>query len=372
MGRLRICHLITELGPAGAERVVYELARRLDRRRFDVRVISLRGGVVADWLTEAGVDVRILGVRGKWDVMKLRKLVGLLRRDRIDVLHTHLFHADLAGRAAAWVACVPHVVHTVHTAEARFRPWQFAFARLAASACERIVAVSRSARDHHARRAGLPPGRYTIIPNGVDAGDYALDKEARRRLRREWGIAPQEVVAAFVGRLAEEKGLDTLLAAMRLLHRRGEDIFLVIAGDGPWRGLLERSIAADAIGERVRLLGFTADVRGVLSAADIFLMPSRWEGFALAAAEAMAAGLPVIVTRIDGLSDLVVEGRTALVIDVGDAGALAEAIGCLCGDVALRKRLGEAGRRRVIERFAIKAMVAAHERLYLDVARQGA
>jgi len=370
MGRLRICHLITELGPAGAERVVWELARRLDRRLFETRVIALRGGQVGEWLAEAGVDVNVLGVRGKWDATKLRELVRMLRRDRIDVLHTHLFHADLAGRAAAYLASVPHVVHTVHTAEARFRPWRFAFARLAGGACERIVAVSRSARDHHARRAGLPLSRYTIIPNGVDAGDYARDETARRRLRRHWGAAPQEPVVIFVGRLAEEKGIETLLAAARLLDARGAAPLFVIVGDGPRRRLVDRSIAADALGGRVRVLGFTRDIRGVLSAADIFVMPSRWEGFGLAAAEAMAAGLPVIATRIAGLSDLVVEGRTALMIDVGDGNALAEGIARLCGDAALRRRLGEAGRRRIIQRFAVADMVSAHERLYLETAHQ--
>ncbi|MHC4295173.1 MAG: glycosyltransferase [Planctomycetota bacterium] len=169
MRRLRICQLITELAPAGAERALYELSQRLDKQRFDVQVVGLRGGVVAEWLRNAGIRTSVLGVRGRWDIFKLRKLVQLLRRERIDILHTHLFHADLAGRIAGRMAGVPHLVHTIQTAEARWRPWQFAFARLTAGACEKLIAVSESVRDHHARLSGIPITRYIVIPNPVGA-----------------------------------------------------------------------------------------------------------------------------------------------------------------------------------------------------------
>lgn len=370
MKRLRILQLITELAPAGAERCVYELACRLDRDQFDVRVAALRGGAVADWLAEAGVAVTVLGVRGKWDVGKLGRLVRMLRRERIDILHTHLFHADLAGRLAAWLAGRVRVVHTVHIAETRFRPWQFAFYRLTAGLCDRLIAVSGSAGDYHASRCGLPPSRYTVIPNGIDIAAYSRCAQARAALRAEWGVGPDEVLAAFVGRLDYQKGLDTLLAAMSSLHSQGRAPKLVIAGQGPQQGMLEKFLAAEPAGRRIRLLGFTNDVRGVLSAADLLAMPSRWEGFGLAAAEAMAASLPVVATNAAGLRDVVVPGRTALVVDKDDPKALAGAIEQLSADAALRKRLGQAGRRRAVERFDINTTIAAHEALYRQIAGQ--
>src|SRR5512140_1386762 len=111
MAPIRICQLITELRPAGAERCVYELARRLDPRRFEVRAIALQGGAMAEQLRAAGIETAVLGVRGKWDALKIVRLAGLLRRWEIDLLHTHLFHADLAGRMAAAMVQVPHLVH---------------------------------------------------------------------------------------------------------------------------------------------------------------------------------------------------------------------------------------------------------------------
>jgi glycosyltransferase involved in cell wall biosynthesis len=368
MRRLRICQLITELGPAGAERCVYELARRLDRTRFDVQVAALRGGVVERWLAEAGVPVTVLNIVGRWDLPKMARLVSFLRRERIDFLHTHLFHADLVGRPAAYLAGVPHLVHTVHTAEGRFRPWQFAFARLAAGWCDRIVCVSRSARDFHAHRSGLPLSRYTVIPNGVDAAAFAREETVRQRLRQSWGVQEGDVLAAYVGRLDCEKGLDTLLAALDRLAAQQRPLRLVVAGDGPQRGMLENFIACAEGGRQVRYLGFVSDVRGVLSAADMLVMPSRWEGFGLAAAEAMAASLPVVATDVPGLRDVVQRGVTGLLVPRDDPAALASAIRQLSDDAETRRQMGQAGRERVDRLYPIEATIRAHEDLYETIA----
>ena len=367
MRRLRVCQLITDLLPAGAERVVYELSKRLDRNRFEVHVVALRGGVVADWLRQAGVRVSVLGVRGKWDVLKVRKLVGLLAAQQTDLLHTHLFHADLAGRPAAHLAAVPHVVHTIHTAEGRFRPWQFAWARFLAGRCDRLICVSRSVRDHHARRSGLPLDRYTVIANGIDAAAFARDEASREGLRRQWGIEPDQILLAYVGRLDWEKGIDVLLAAMSHLAARGNPMNLVIAGDGPKRHIVENYISHGEGGRYCRLLGFTGDVQAVLSAADVFVMPSRWEGWPLALAEAMAAGLPVIATSVAGVQDVVEDGRTAVLVEGENLVALAEAIERLAGDAELRAALGAAGRQRAARDYSINDCVAAHEALYAEI-----
>ena len=366
--RLRVCQLITELVPGGAERCVYELARRLDPRRFDVRVAALRGGAVADWLAEAGVPVHVLDLRWRLDVRKLWQLAGLLREHRVELLHTHLFHADLAGRLAAGMAGVPHLVHTVHTVEARFRPWQYAFARLTSGRADRIVCVSESARRAHARRSGLGPQHYQVIHNGVDVKAFAPQPQQRERLRREWGIRDDQPLAAYVGRLDYEKGTDLLMSAVAQLGARQSPAAVVIAGDGPMNPVVRNFIEHGEGGSGCRYLGFVQDVRPLLWAADMLVMPSRWEGFGLAAAEAMAAGLPVVGTRIAGLSDVVVDKQTGLLVEPGDPTALAEAILVLGRDADLRHRLGQAGMDRVAQRFTIEANIAAHERLYEQIA----
>ena len=367
----RVCQLITELGPGGAERMVYELARRLDPQEFAVEVAALRGGVVADWLRNRGIVVHILGVRGKWDLLKLARLAGLLREGRFDLLHTHLFHADLAGRPAASLAGVPHLVNTVHVAEGRCRPWQFAYARLMGEQCDRIVCVSEAVKAFHAARTHLPEWRYAVIPNGIDVDAYGHDPQARRRLRGQWGLDEQAFVLAFVGRLDVQKGIDTLLGALSHLGARGRPAEIVVAGEGPQRSVLENYVSHGEGGRHCRILGHVDDVRSVLSAADCLVQPSRYEGLSLATAEAMAAGLPVAATRVAGIEEVVEHGSTGLLVPAGEAVALAEAVERLRQDRSLARRLGQAGLARARQRYAIEANVCAHARLYRDILSGG-
>ena len=341
---IRICQLITELRPGGAERCVYELSHRLDRPRFEVHAAALRGGAVEGWLSKAGVPTTVLNIRTRFDLPALGRLIAFLRNGKFDILHTHLFHADFVGRLAAWCANVPHLVHTVHTVEGRFRPWQFAFARFFEKRCERIVCVSPSARDFHAARSRLPADRYVVISNGVDVTAFRRDGTARLRLRSLWGMDESDVVVAYVGRLDYEKGTDLLLSAVKLIVAGGGNVRVVIAGDGPQRRLVEefisRNVTKDAGGGMVRYLGFVDDVPELLSAADMLVMPSRWEGFGLSAAEAMAASLPVIAFNIPGLCDVVVDGETGLLVERENPAALAETIKKLAADADLLRPPG--------------------------------
>lgn len=321
-------------------------------------------------LRSRGVSVEALGLRGKWDAARLAGLAGLFGRFRPDILHTHLFHADLAGRLAGAVAGVGRSVTTVHVAEMRFRPWQFAFARLADGLCERIICVSKSVRDFHKRRSGLPENRYTVIPNGVDAAAYQFDPQIRSAWRGRLGLADDVPLAVFVGRLDRQKGLDVLLDAMDSLAGDGKQIRLAIAGEGPQKAMLDDFLARRPGRALTTYLGLTDDVRGLLSAADIFVMPSRWEGYGLAMAEAMAAGRAVIGTRVPGLLDIV-PPEAGLLIEPENPRALAAAMETLAGDPALRASLGRVAQTHAAKNLDIGGFIRDHEALYLDLMEGG-
>ncbi|NLF32066.1 MAG: glycosyltransferase [Planctomycetes bacterium] len=363
---LRICEMITELRPAGAERCVYELATRLPRGRFAVEVVALRGGAVAEALAAAGVPVHVIGVRGKLDLLRWRPLVRTLAAGRFDVLHTHLFHAGLLGAAAGRRAGIGRWVHSEHVVERRFRPWRFRWAARAGRRADRIVCVSQGVRADHQRRTGLDDGRYTVIHNGVDAARYASGGAGRAAWRGRWGLGDRDVAAVFVGRLDRQKGIAVLLAAFDLAAAEHGSLHMVLAGDGPQRAAVERWRAGSPAGGRVHLLGHVDDVPGVLAGGDLFVQPSLWEGFCLAAAEAMAAGLPVAATDVPGLNE-VVAADTALLCPPGQAGALAAALAALAASADLRRRLGAAGRARVEARFTLDRFVGAHADLYEQV-----
>jgi len=364
---LRICEMITELGPAGAERCVYELATRLPSERFAVEVVALRGGAVADALAAAGVPTRVMDVRGKLDLLRWRPLVRTLREGRYDILHTHLFHAGLVGAAAARRAGVPRWIHSEHVVERRRRPWRFWWGRRVGRRADAIVCVSEGVRADHQRRTGLGDEHYAVIHNGIDVGRYTRNEAARAAWRRRWGLNDGDVAAVFVGRLDGQKGIDVLLAGFEPAAGEIDGLHLVLAGDGPQRRAVERWRTASGVGGRVRVLGHVDDVPGVLAGGDLLVQPSLWEGFCLAVAEAMAAGLPVVATNIPGLNE-VATSETALLIPPGRVGPFTEALAALAASAALRRRLGAAGRARVERRFTLDRFVAAHAALYEQVA----
>jgi glycosyltransferase involved in cell wall biosynthesis len=348
---------------------VYELATRLDREKFDVQVAALRGGAVAEELRAAGVKVHVLDVGGKWSLAlpgKLRRLTEMLRDEGIELLHTHLFHADLAGRLAMRKAGVGHLVHTVHVAEKRWRPWQFAFARWMRRRCDRIVCVSPSVKQWHAERSGLAGDCYEVIANGIDVDAFSRDDVARRKLREDWGVGDEDVVAAFVGRLDRQKGVDVLVAAIERLAGQEGRIKFIIAGDGPQRPMVEEFCQA-AAGEACEYLGHVGNIRALLSAADMFILPSRWEGWPLALGEAMAAGLACVGTNVAGIRDVLTDGQTGLVVDGENPEALAAAAGRLAADAGLRDRLGGSAAELIRSEFSIETNVKRHEELYLRV-----
>ncbi len=360
MSVLNICQMITELRPAGAERCVYELATRLDATRFNVRVIALGTGRVAEDLRSLGVRVDVLNVRGKWDLPRLARLVPLLRTPRVDVLHTHLFHADVVGRCASVMAGVGKVVHTIHVAEARYRPWHFAWARAARWKCEKLICVSHGVERFHRRKTGLRGDDYCVIHNGIDVDAFETDPSRRVDARARMGIGEGDFVVVFVGRLDRQKGLTTLLQAARLLSNRHGMRFL-IAGQGPLRQYAEDFIRDNRLGN-VRLLGYVSPIASLYAAADAFAMPSMWEGFGLSAGEAQASGVPVVASRVAGLEEVV--GDAGLLIAPGDSDQLARCLVRLREDENLRASVGRAGLQRVRELFSMKRYIAEHERLY--------
>lgn len=367
-GKIRICEIITGLELSGAERVVCDLATRLDPARFEVEVIGIKGGELVEWLENRGVRVHVLNINAKREcfrVDKFLRLMSILRKGRFDVIHSHLFHADMLARLAKPRGV--KYIHSIHVAEHRTRPFQFYFARKLRKRCDALVAVSSAVRDYHSQMSRLPQSEYQVIYNGVDTHQFRFDRQARTELRCRWGVTPEETLFAFVGRLDRQKGLDTLFDAMRLGNIMGRQLKVVIAGDGPLRGMVQDFMANEKVGENVINLGFRNDIPAVLSASDVMVTPSRWEGFCLSIAEAMAVGLPVIATKVEGPSELVVDGKTGMLIDKEQPPILVQAMIKLADSPPIRSCMGMAARQRVDEHFSIESMLEQHEKLYLSM-----
>ncbi len=352
----RVLYVITELDPGGAEKALYHLVARLDSSRFQAEVACLSGqGQVGEWLERREVPVHYLRGRAAAWPLALARLTRLARRGRFDIVHTFLFHANLLGRMAARLAGVPRVVCSVRVEEPR-RSHQL-LNRLTRRLADRFVCVSRSTAEFFQRHCAAAPDRIVVIPNGVDASEFAPPQDppaaAGRRLR-----------VVSVGRLDRQKGYDTLVDAARLCAARGLEFETIVAGEGPERAALERRIADAGLAGAFRLIGRCDDVPALLRSADLFVSSSRWEGMPNAVLEAMATGLPVVAAAVGGSPELVEPDECGLLVPPDDPAALADAMADLLLGPARRVRFGQRGRERVLAYFTWERNADAHMALY--------
>ncbi len=335
---IRVLHVLCDLSPGGAERLVLELCRRR-APDIDVRVATVQGlGPLEDAYRAAGIPLVMGGrPRGHLGVRALARLAAAM--DDVDVVHTHLFAGDTWGRVAALLrrrgGRRPAVLTTEHNVN-RDETWQRSVKRALAPVSDTIVCVSEAAAAYTRDVEGI--GGVRVITNGIDLARFGPHR----------GGDGTRVLA--IGRRVPQKGFDVLVDALP------EGLTLDIAGEGPW--------TTDH--PRVRLLGRREDVPALLAAADIVAVPSRWEGFGLAAAEALAAGAAVVASDVDGLREVV--GDAGLLVPPDDPVSLATALSRLAGDADLRRELGVRGRRRAAERFDIYDTVRHYEILYREMA----
>jgi len=334
---VRVLHVDPERGFGGGEVQVLCLVRELAARGHRSGLAADPAGALARADLPAGVDVVPLRIANHFDVraaLALRRLAG-----RVDVVHFHTARAH-----ALAPVCRGRGARLVVTRRMDYVPAGGPYVRfLYNHAVDVVIAISEGVRAA-LRRAGVRDERIRVVPSAVDATRLAAPPDARARLRAEWGVGPGEVLVLVPGALERRKGQDVLLAAAARLAPAALPVRWVLCGDGRERATLER--AAAPLDGAVRFAGFRRDIGACLAAADVVALPSRREGLGVAALEAMAAGLPVIASRVGGLAEAVVHGETGLLVPPEDPDALAAALARLVADGELRARLGHAGRAR--------------------------
>jgi glycosyltransferase involved in cell wall biosynthesis len=367
VGRSRVALLITELHPGGAERVVYELATRLDAR-FDPFVIALWSpdgidGRVATALRLAGIPVHLLRVRAKLDLPRLVPLVRLLRAERPAILHAHLFHANLVARLVAPLVGGLPVITTHHAVQPGRHSPRLLADRVTTRLDTRTVAVSQAAAEFARDVVGVRPEAVRMIPNGIDL-ERAHESYDVVEARRDLDLPPDRPVVGTVGRLDREKGHADLLHSWRHVLAGHPGATLAIAGDGSERSSLVSLAARLGISPSVRLVGHCRQVPRFLAALDVFAMPSRAESFGLALVEALAAGLPCVASAVGGLPEVM--GGAGVLVPPRAPALLGAAISGVLADPARRTSLGTAARARA-QLFPVEKMIAGYEALYDEV-----
>jgi glycosyltransferase involved in cell wall biosynthesis len=367
----RILHIIPSLDRAGAEKQMALLVRGLPPEELDVHVCALtRGGPLEADLDEAGIPVTLIGKRWRIDPPAYWRLKRLVARLRPDLIHTWLFAANAYGRAAGAACGVKHLV----AGERCVDPWkgwvELAIDRRLARRTTRIVANSPGVRDFYVGR-GLPADKFCVIPNGIEPAEPT--HVPRDALLAELGLPAASRLIGLVGRLWPQKRVKDAIWATDLLKTVHDDVHLLIVGDGPERNRLRRFRDNVGIADRVHFLGHRDDVPRLMPHLQIVWSTSGYEGQSNAILEAMSLGLPVVATDIPGTRDLVVHEQTGLLVPTRNLdtqrrrAALARHTNTLLNDPNTGRRLGEAGRRRVLREFTVERMVARYVDLYRDV-----
>ncbi len=358
-GPAKVLLLMDSLRLGGAQRLAMDIVRYADRARYEVTVCGIQSGDafqgdLGRW------GVRPIDLRaGRLDVRVPISVDRLLREERYDIIHAHLFQARVIAALLRRIGRAPRLLAHVHTRPARgiWRRWDGMSLRTA----DRVVFVSGWTEEAHTSLHRLDRAKGEVIHNGVDTSVFKPDPDARRAVRQQLGVEEETPLIAYVGRLAHVKGVDVLLEAMVLLAQTGSDARLVLLGSGPLREELERQ--ADGI-PGVRFLGQRDEVQCLLPAFDCVCVPSRMETLGLAALEAMACGVPVVATAVGGLPEVVQDGSTGLLVAPEDPEALAAAIARLLGDEDLRREFAEKGRQAVLSSFRIEQTVEQIERVW--------
>jgi len=381
---IRVLQLIDSFGVGGAERLVATLATKLDPERFSVIPCAIgAGGPLVEEFRAAGVPYHVLGIQrrsvltGPLFLADLRRVVTALartlREDAVDIIHCHMTEGTLLGLLGARRAGLRGICATVHNvivASPR-RTWDLrrwllqramdsVFARV-----DRIITVSAQVATTIQRSTKIPGRRVVTIPNGVEAERYHR-AEDRRELRQRLGLADSRPLAITVGRLVPQKGHTYLFAALARLPEARRPLTLIV-GDGPDRAMLQSRVVELGLAQDVQFLGNRTDVPLLLGAADIFVLPSLWEGLPLVLLEAMAAGVPTVITAVGGNPEVIEDGKSGLLVPPADASALATAMRALLDDPQQRASIRQHARQRFDRHFSMQQFVRAHERLYEEL-----
>jgi glycosyltransferase involved in cell wall biosynthesis len=369
--RIRVLHLITSLDRGGAENHLLALMTHANRTELEFETAVLCGeGELVPTFRAAGIPVHLLKARSRFDPLALRRLVALLRERRPDVVHSHLFRADIYGGLAIGQLTPPRpfLVSTRHNDDRFFlNPFVGLVHYLLSARQDMIIAISDHVAHFTIARGVRHPGRVRRVYHGLRPPDTSALEREGQRVRREIGIAETDFLVGNVGRLAPQKGQRHLIEAMPLLLERVPTAHAVIAGGGDLEPYLRELSEELGVAERVHVLGPRPDAPALMHAINVFAMPSIWEGFGIVLLEAMAAGRPIVASRVATIPEVVVDGETGLLVPAGDAAALADALARVAEDPDLARRLGEAGRDRLRRHFSVEKMVGDTETLYREL-----
>ena len=351
---------------------VVSLVKSLKNDRYRITVVCPSSNVLTiERLRRAGVTVVPLPISKLRNVRALLRLVRLLKREKVHIIHIHGQEAGIWGRIAAWIAGVPVVVYTPQTVDIRQKRFQglyYLIERLLASVTDMLISVNEGDRLRLISEGIISPQKITTIYNGIEVRDFPVGVDIGTT-KRNLGIESERPVVAQIGRLSEQKGPLFLLEAAAQISQVRPDVTFLMVGEGPLRAQIEAQAKELGLSNNLLLPGWRSDVPAIMSCVDVVVLPSLWEGLPYVVLEAMASAKPVVATAVNGCRELVRHGQTGLLVPPADSRALAEAVLTLLNDKETAVQMGEHARQLVEKSFSLDRMVGRVDAVYQELAK---
>jgi glycosyltransferase involved in cell wall biosynthesis len=367
--KIKIVFVITSTGVGGAEKMLYHTSTSLDRTRYAPSICSLKEkGAIARNVEAAGIEVHCLSMTdgdqfGGWfaSLVALFRLTRYVIKVRPTIVHSFLFRANILSRIAASLARVPLVISSVRVMGGE-RNYHHTVEKVTSFMVDHYITVSESVKAYLVQTASIPDNKITAIYNGVALNDHC--GASHEDQHPPCGLKAHDRFLFTVGRLHQQKGYDCLIQAFAQVRKECPALQLLIVGEGEEENNLKNLAKSLDLTDQVIFAGLRLDSDTIFPFAELFILPSLWEGMPNAVLEAMAAGKPVVATKVGGVPELVLHGETGLLVPPGDPDALAQAILDLCTDPVKAHAMGAAGRLRVQEHFRIASMIKKTDGLY--------
>lgn len=374
MRKIKVLHIHTLPVISGSGINTLLTMKGLNRNKYEVEFACAPGGSLIDKVKREGIRFQsIKHFRQKInlfnDCLALWELVRLMSQKKYDIVHTHNSKAGFIGRLAAKISRVSIIIHTIHGFafhEYERPPRRILFIlleRFAARFSDRLITVSEPLKEWGLRLNIGKPNKYVTIYDGIEVEKFKVNVNIDEK-KKELGIKPKEKIVGVVAKLWEGKGHETILEAAPQVIKEIPNVKFLFVGEGYLRNRLETRVRELGLSNRVIFAGFRTDIPEITATFNIALLVSLFEGMGRVLLEAMVLGKPVIATKVGGIVDVVKDGETGIVIPPEDVDALAKAIITLLKDKKVARRMGEAGKRRIDERFTAETMVEKINQVY--------
>ena len=367
--KVRILRIVSNLGIGGVQKRMVSLLPKLNKERYNIVVCSFKSGELQHCLEQSGISVRIVQRRFKFDPVCIYRLCSIMKKENIDIVHTHCHKPNTTGRVAAKLAGVPVIIANEHNVDSWKSKWQLTLDKWLAAYSDKIIAVSEAVKSFYVKNADIPADKFEVIYNGVDLDFWQKNIPSQKVIlekKAKLGLLQGDKVIVAIGRLHPQKGHEYLLRAARKIIPRMRNLKFLIVGDGPMKDSLESLSERLGIKENVIFTGKRDDVKNILYLSDISVVSSIREGFSNVVLESMACSKPVVATDVGGNKEIIIDRANGFIVPSRDEDARADRILTLAGNEELTGKMGLAA-KEAVKNFSLSQMAYKTEKLYEEL-----